>query len=392
MKRSLWSLMALGLLAALTACGGAQSSTAGEVQSSAAEAPAVESTPVQEQPPEEAAAENVYGAVLDRYYSRLITGSDDWEPRDGETGVWEATMSMDDVQALAIVGYAERDISGDGIPELLIGSAGGNGAGDVLYAVYTAVEGAPHLSFEGRSRNCFRWMGSDRIYYSGSSGAAYSAFGIYTLSHDGRALSAQDFYFTNEKGGDPAAIGFFHNTSGAWDIAASEELTVTAEEFWKIDDKLREQLVPLDLTPFTGYQYSGVAAEREPVYVRWAEEAPEITEYDIFVADEAEGRADVLFTAGYPAADFKLLALELEDVDENGRVVFRVRTLYERDALTPARALLVRMTDFGTIPHYGMSYTDASGVTRRFAVIQSGMDGSLLLDEAGDTLAFIEWE
>lgn len=43
--------------------------------------------------------------------------------------------------------------------------------------------------------------------------------------------------------------------------------------------------------------------------------------------------------------------------------------------------LVVGMTFFGSIPHYGISYTDENGSSKQFAIEQSGDDGSILLTE-----------
>ena len=77
-----------------------------------------------------------------------------------------------------------------------------------------------------------------------------------------------------------------------------------------------------------------------------------------------------------------MLALILEDADEQGTLTFAAQELYVQDVLAPERPLVVNMTFYGAIPNYGISYVDAGGTERRFAVEVSGEDGSLLLLEA----------
>lgn len=77
----------------------------------------------------------------------------------------------------------------------------------------------------------------------------------------------------------------------------------------------------------------------------------------------------------------QVLALTLENVDEDGHMTFSTQALYTLEALTPERPLVVAMTFYGAIPHYGISYVDGNGAVRSFAVEMSGEDGSIVLWE-----------
>lgn len=50
--------------------------------------------------------------------------------------------------------------------------------------------------------------------------------------------------------------------------------------------------------------------------------------------------------------------------------------------MTVDTPVAVQLGFMGTIPNYGISYVDGGGNLRRFALVQSGYDGSVLLDEA----------
>ena len=61
---------------------------------------------------------------------------------------------------------------------------------------------------------------------------------------------------------------------------------------------------------------------------------------------------------------------------------FDVTELFDYGTLTPEMPLCVILTDYGSIPSYGVSFTDPStGTERLFGVSVSGMDGSLELTE-----------
>lgn len=106
-----------------------------------------------------------------------------------------------------------------------------------------------------------------------------------------------------------------------------------------------------------------------------------LSEYDEFTADTSDSQVKVVFSTDCKAKKFKVLALNLEDVDDNGNMKFSTKAIYTLDSLTPECPLVVGMTFYGTIPTYGISYVDASGKTRRFTVELSGKDGSVLLCE-----------
>ena len=77
--------------------------------------------------------------------------------------------------------------------------------------------------------------------------------------------------------------------------------------------------------------------------------------------------------------DIKVLGLEFVDISEDGKVRFKTSELFRRDSLEPGRPLIVALTFMGTIPQYGIAYTDEHGKTCRYAITESGEDGSLQL-------------
>lgn len=198
----------------------------------------------------------VYKEVLDHYYVLLSEPSDEYEPGEGETGVLEAVMSMG-CEPMEGIGYSTLDISGDGTPELLIGAVAGESGdgcyGNEIYAVYTCSSGTPTLSFEGWYRNRYRYTGNGSFFYQGSGGAMYSMFGSFILTVDGTGLSCNDYYFTFEKDESFTEIGFFHNTTGEWDTAVSEELSITDEQFWQKEAEYESLVQNIALTAFSAY-------------------------------------------------------------------------------------------------------------------------------------------
>lgn len=328
---------------------------------------------------EEVDGTEIYKDILDEFYTLIVNGSGGDTYLEGSDGVSEALWAIGE-NPLDHIGYSIMDISGDGIPELLVGAMDDSHSGKEIYAVYTCQNDTPICTLSGWSRSAYTSMGDGRFLYQGSGGAIYSIFGTYTISPDGTSLICEDYYFTCEKDETFSEIGFYHNTSGEWDKDASEELNLPEEEFWKIQNDLAEQTENVPMTPFSAYEYAIESTAELPVTAIFASDA-DVSVYDEFIADTDEAQEKILFMANSTVKDFQVLSLSLEDVDENGKVTFSTEKLYGLDALTPEHPLMVSMTIYGTIPHYGISYVDENGAARSFAVGISGMDGSLMLQE-----------
>lgn len=191
-----------------------------------------------------------YRDVLDRYYTLLTDGSG-----EGEMGVWEAKLYPLQATALDSVGYALEDISGDCVPELLIGAIARQdnqlAYGSEIFAMYTCVNGEPTLTFEGWARNRYCTMGEGTFFYQGSGGAMFSLFGTYTLTPDGTSLVCDDLYFTYEKSGNPEKVALYHNQTGSMEPAESQELSIPEEQFWQMEAELESRVREIGLLPFS---------------------------------------------------------------------------------------------------------------------------------------------
>lgn len=195
-----------------------------------------------------------YDELLHRYRDFVALAGEGDAEEPGFIGVWEAVVGREPEDALSLVGYRIMDISGDQVPELLIGAATKSGdeweVDGVIYAVFTLLDGKPNLTFEGWARNRYRYLGEGRFLNQGSNGAIYSIFGTYVISSDGQSLQNEEYYFTYEKDEDCWEIGLYRNTTGQWDPAVSEELQMTERQFWQVEERLEQQVVSLQFIPF----------------------------------------------------------------------------------------------------------------------------------------------
>ena len=316
-----------------------------------------------------------YEELIEHYYTLVADPNGFADISEyGEFGVIESARSMEE-NALDGMGYTIKDLSGDGIPELIVGTLPDYGG--QINAVYTSLNGQPEFVFEGWYRSSYTYLGDGRFYYYGSGGASETGQGSYRLSKDGTTLNCEEFYFTHASE-DNTELKVYCNTTGNWDIAKSQESDMSIDAFWEIEPSIEE----LPLTSFADY-----AVERgpeAPVQVHWTELwMNEDTDYEKFVVDDGEYSAHVMFRAKRTVTDFELMQMTIEEVNEDGKVSYDLKPIYSLDRLTPKRPLVVSLTFPGDTPAYGISYVDESGdgMKHQFSVEVSGEDGTLLLRE-----------
>ena len=236
-----------------------------------------------------------YKETLDALYENMTAGEGSNDQLAGSAGIMETVNALGREAALQGTGFSIEDITGDGVPELLVGSM--PGSGESVYAVYTIRNGTPAAVFDGWARNGYYALGGGRFYYHGSGGAAYSAFGTCHLSYDGSRIEWEDFYFSDIKDSSAGTIGYFHNTTGIWKKAEAEELFISRDRFFEMDETLRTGIRAIGKVPFSEYACSHEAAADGTVQARWAEDAlSDYGEYDEFMAETSEYQARVLFS------------------------------------------------------------------------------------------------
>ena len=322
------------------------------------------------------AAGTAYEELVERFYTLVANPYSTVDIAEyGEFGVIESAKAMED-NALAGMGYTIEDLSGDGIPELVVGTLPEYGG--QINAVYTSVDGQSQFVFESWYRSSYSYLGDGRFYYCGSVGASETGQGSFRLSKDGTTLNCEEFYFTHATEEDYSELKVYYNTTGSWDIAASQESDMTLDMFWELEPSYEE----LPLKSFADYAVE--QGPEAPVQVHWAELwLHGNDDYEKFVADDGEYATDVLFTAKRTITDFELMRLTILEISEDGTVSYDSKPIYSLDRLTPERPLVVRMTFPGDTPTYGISYVDESGdgMKHNLTVEVSGEDGTLLLRE-----------
>lgn len=334
-----------------------------------------------------------YAPILANLRHILAHGLAGRNREDGEHGVMEAVTGREGQEALRSVGWLVRDLSGDGIPELIIGaveqSEDGKFRGSQIYAIYTLKNSKPHLTQEGTFRNAFALMDNGQLMHHGSGGAMTQTFGVCGLSKDGSRLLWRDFWFTMHRN-SAYELGFYRNSSGKLDKKFSREINESA--FNEATEVLLSQRRDVELTPFCDWKEAdsssrpssrelenGNTASTPAVRLQWARDIRhDLSASHTFTAGKEEPQVQIAVLAQRPLKHIKVLNLDCVGVDENGKAHFTTSELFSLDTLLPAQPLILTIPMLGTIPHYGISYME-DRKAYQFAITESGEDGSLVL-------------
>lgn len=299
--------------------------------------------------------EEIYHELLERFYALVSDPGSFDTAKAGETGVLESAQDLGE-DALNGIGYLIEDLSGDGVPELAVGSL--REYGGETYALYTLVDNEPELVFEGWSRNSYIYVNayagdSSYFYNRSSNSAAESGQGIFTLSRNGRELDWQRFYFTCAEDGDLDKVTVYVNTTGSWEPEESElsadMMDITLEEYYQLfSDPVVENVTDfwgkyctesgLYLTPFSAWD-SGSAADGPTTGVEGDDGRG-----DLF-PDDGDG-VPVLMGGALPFTNMETLQSEkyedgtyyYADVTEDGLTIV-VNTVLPRDFSDDAQTL-----------------------------------------------------
>ncbi len=258
MKKNLWIAVVLALVLMLGACSHPAAQPAAGSEAAETEAP-VETTAPTETPAAESAMPEeevvkLYEQKLMEIRDYIRQGDTPEEIPEGYTGIREMMIYEEPEVLLDEIGYLMKDLSGDGQPELLIGTPVEVSEDTVsnIFALYTVKDGAVQLVTEGWARSAWFLLQDGTFYNTGSNGAAYAVIGDYAISADGSKLEAKDFYFTYEKtAGNFDDIGVYHNTTGVYDKAQAELMDITPDQLWEISAEYQNNTQVLGLMPLS---------------------------------------------------------------------------------------------------------------------------------------------
>ncbi len=191
--------------------------------------------------------EQAYKPALEELCATIESPENAENLYDGFDSVREAAAELG-AAAEDTIGYVFNDTDKDGKEELFIGCFEADGSADVNNEIYAAFshDGDSLIPlFEKQKRNTFALTNTGTFYFYGSDGADFHIIAEYQLTED-EGIVCKDFYFTYPKDGNIDEFAYYHNTSGQWDPAVSEEMDMTPEAFEEIRKNLAERTAVLD--------------------------------------------------------------------------------------------------------------------------------------------------
>lgn len=341
-------------------------------------------------------AEKIYNSVIEQKMDLIIHANDDDYSVEEGIGIWEVANGLGSDKALERVGYLIRDISGDGIPELLIGlinddqESPGYCKGNQIFMIYTIANNEPVLVTEGWARSMSCTLPGNQFFYNGSSGAQVSLTGKYSLSHDGQSLTWSDFYFTYpDENSEDISVNFYSNKTGDADPETSTKLEMDYDGFEKLSESWSGMTTPMDgFIPFaklkkldTSNQGSQCEGDSEVSAAFAPEDLSVLGDYQEIKASTSDPVVKVAITTKGKVSDFKVLGLEFMNADDDGNITFRENAVYRVGDVTCDKSVVISLSLIGTIPNNGISFKDANGNLKKYTISESGMDGSIILSE-----------
>ena len=195
--------------------------------------------------PSPVSVETAYDELIQRYRQIVADPYGSSAETAGERCVLIAARDMRewDENPLTALGYAVEDLSGDGVPELVIGFLPDHSI--FQYAVYTLVDGRPQVVFEDEEGS-LGYLGNGSFHYVASLPTGMG-LGTVSLSNDGAQILWEDFYFTLDDIFGGGAVTIYHNTTGSLDPAESELTDWTMEYFYAWEPEYED----LPMIPFS---------------------------------------------------------------------------------------------------------------------------------------------
>lgn len=198
--------------------------------------------------------ERAYRALLSEAKQSIGAGA---EGSAAIEGIVSAAAGKAPEEALQALGYAITDVSGDSIPELIIGAVEKNRhtsvVGNELYAVYTYADGGARMIFSGNARNPYYMRQYGDFIHEGAEGAGCSFFGIYMLDSTATKVTCIDFTFTSYEA-DGVTQAVYFNESSVCDVAASTRSCLTVDEYRDMVSEQEGVTQMVALTPIADFE------------------------------------------------------------------------------------------------------------------------------------------
>lgn len=106
---------------------------------------------------------------------------------------------------------------------------------------------------------------------------------------------------------------------------------------------------------------------------------PVSEEYDLFIRDNDDYSCFVVFSADTKVKDFEFYTIAIPAVET--MEYHCEKPVLHYDDISADKSIVIQMNMPETMPWYGISYTNENGDTVRYAILLSGYDGSVILQQ-----------
>lgn len=196
--------------------------------------------------------EDLYEMTLAQYVGAFTEEHDaNWFEENGMSPEFYALVKSEGETALDKIGYAYKDVSADGVDELLVGIIGEGDEPSVVYDIYTMVDRQPARVVSGNSRDRYYALEYATIAREYSGGADEYGLDSYIIEPGSAKLEQQvslkyDAY-TDAK--NPWFINYSEDES-SWEACSEEDFNSRYEmyksEFQKLDYTPISEIIPID--------------------------------------------------------------------------------------------------------------------------------------------------
>ena len=169
-------------------------------------------------------------------------------------------------ERLGKVGYCIADVSGDGIPELIIGVIRRTGNwGTEILSLYTTVDGEAVIvrngkgRFVGMEKSRYYLLDEGLLYNEGALGGGHSFHDIEQLSKDGTSVKTLERFATSINGFRATDYGNYHiiyDEDGNRTVEERDKNDNSDKSEWDSRSECMNRTLILDLIPMTEYKPS----------------------------------------------------------------------------------------------------------------------------------------
>ena len=166
-------------------------------------------------------------------------------------------------ERLSKVGYCIADVSGDGIPELIIGeSRRTENWGTEILSLYTMVDGEAVIvrngisKIVGKEKSRYYLLDEGLLYHEGALGGGHSFDNIEQLSKDGTSVKILEGFSTSSTGTGQSSFGHYHIIYDEDGNRTVEEMDKDDRYEWRSRSECMNRTLILDLIPMSEYKPS----------------------------------------------------------------------------------------------------------------------------------------